>query len=146
MPAPGTWTYGPLPSVYTPQGAVLEMLPDNRRMRLLNKVTWTDAQGVSHSADPGLVTDGQSIPRRLWDEVDSPFTGPGREPALIHDQDYQAAEELDEAGLHDQANSLRRAANWTFARGIASRGGRLKAAVEGVGVWIGRMWQRLARD
>lgn len=136
------WSYGPVAGLTT-QGAVVEFLPDNRRVRLLNVVKFRDRAGFVHQARPGLVSDGQSIPRRAWEEVDSPWTGPGREPALIHDQEWADADEMELEGFEGAADALRRAANLTFEQGIASKGGgRTKRMVALIGVWLGRLWEK----
>ena len=65
-----------------------EWLADGRLMRVLDRVTYTDAAGRVWPVPVGFVTDGASIPQALWSAVGSPFTGEYRIAAVLHDAAY----------------------------------------------------------
>jgi len=46
---------------------------DGRHAILLENISFVDKKGRKHTAKAGLVTDGGSIPRRLWDEIGGPY-------------------------------------------------------------------------
>jgi hypothetical protein len=58
---------------------------DERRMKLLEDVTYIDPKGKKWVAPKGYETDGASIPRVFWTFVGGPFEGAYREAAVIHD-------------------------------------------------------------
>jgi hypothetical protein len=57
----------------------------DRRMMVLEPVTFVRAGGEVITVEPGFIFDGASIPRPLWALVGSPFTGDYRDGAVIHD-------------------------------------------------------------
>jgi hypothetical protein len=59
--------------------------PGDRRMQLLREFTYTDPDGRTWTAPNEMKTDGASIPPALWSFVGSPFTGPYRRAAIVHD-------------------------------------------------------------
>jgi hypothetical protein len=59
--------------------------PGDRRMQLLRAFTYTDPDGRPWTAPNEMKTDGASIPPALWSFVGSPFTGPYRRAAIVHD-------------------------------------------------------------
>lgn len=58
---------------------------DPRRMRLTVEFRYVDSAGKIWTAPAGLITDGASIPRLLWGVAGSPFDGPYRRAAVLHD-------------------------------------------------------------
>lgn len=59
--------------------------PGDRRMQLLQDVSYRDPSGKAWTAPKGYATDGASIPRALWSILGGPFDGPYRQAAVIHD-------------------------------------------------------------
>lgn len=57
----------------------------DRGMRLAEPFWYTDPQGRRWDAPAGSATDGATIPRTLWSSVGSPYTGPYRRAAIVHD-------------------------------------------------------------
>ena len=62
-----------------------EWLPGTRNMRLVEPFTFVDSMGFRWTAPVGYETNGASIPRILWSIAGSPFDGPYRRAAVIHD-------------------------------------------------------------
>lgn len=71
----------------TIQGLPLKvaMLPDGRRMKLIQEVTYTDPSGRMWTVPAGYIYDGATIPRSLWSVAGGPFEGKYRDAALFHD-------------------------------------------------------------
>lgn len=67
----------------------IEEAGEDKRMRLLQTVFYTDPSGVQWTARKGLEFDGASIPRALWSLTGDPFTGDYRKAAVFHDQGYK---------------------------------------------------------
>ncbi len=63
-------------------------------MRLLEDFVYIDPSENEWRARKGFVTDGASIPRPLWEEVGSPYTGRYLKAAVIHDQYLEDGENL----------------------------------------------------
>ena len=63
-------------------------LNDGRRMQVVEPVEFRDEAGRVWRVPLGFVTDGASIPRELWSIIGSPFTGPYRIAAVLHDAAY----------------------------------------------------------
>jgi hypothetical protein len=61
---------------------------DHDRLTVLLEITYTDPRGRIWTVPEMFVTDGASIPRVLWPLIGSPFTGPYRVPAVLHDAAY----------------------------------------------------------
>ncbi|MGZ8320691.1 MAG: DUF1353 domain-containing protein [Telluria sp.] len=57
----------------------------DRGMRLVEPFWFVDPQGRRWDAPAGSATDGATIPRTLWAYVGSPYTGPYRRAAIVHD-------------------------------------------------------------
>lgn len=64
---------------------LVEGTEPNRDMELAEDFTYTDPNGRVWPAPKGAVINGASIPRPLWNSVGSPFTGPYRRAAVVHD-------------------------------------------------------------
>lgn len=63
-----------------------EWLDDGRNMRIMNSISFQDADsGLFWSAPAGSVTDGASIPRFCWTLIGGPFEGKYRRAAVLHD-------------------------------------------------------------
>ncbi len=65
-----------------------EWLPDQgteRDMRVLEPFWYLDPAGRRWDVPIGTVINGASIPRTLWSSVGSPYTGPYRRAAVVHD-------------------------------------------------------------
>ena len=56
-----------------------------RKAKLQEALTYTDADGMHHTAPKGLIFDGGSIPRFFWQPIGSPYTGRARMAYPIHD-------------------------------------------------------------
>jgi len=56
-----------------------------RQMKLLAAFTYTDKDGMRHTAPRDMVFDGGSIPRFFWRVIGSPYTGRARRAYPIHD-------------------------------------------------------------
>jgi hypothetical protein len=62
----------------------VEWLTD-RKMRLLERLEYTDPDNLVWVAPKGSVIDGASIPKQLWTIIGSPFVGKYRDASVIHD-------------------------------------------------------------
>jgi hypothetical protein len=63
-----------------------EWLPDGRRMRLLERITFSDAiQNRDWVAPQDWIVDGASIPRLFWSVIGGPLEGPYRNASVFHD-------------------------------------------------------------
>jgi len=140
---------------FTPTQPDTRWLDDDRRMVLLGKFQYTSLGGVTYTAPKGMITDGKSVPRIFWGLhiAGSPFTGPARRPAIIHDRLCQEANEEDvprtRNGLKKYADILfkemiRQAMKEYFARYKGKRWPRLKRFVKSgamkLGVRVGHIW------
>ena len=68
------------------QGTVVaEWLPDGRRMRLTEPLTYFDERGLAWEAPKGAIVDGASIPQFAWSYIGGPFEGKYRLASVIHD-------------------------------------------------------------
>jgi len=92
--------------------------PD-RRMVLLEPMSYTDPAGRVWPAPKGSVVDGASIPRALWTLVGSPYTGDYRRASIVHDV------ATDPAG----PNVDRRAADRMFFHACLTGGCPLREAI-----------------
>lgn len=63
----------------------VEWLNDGRRMRLLERVVFTDKNKRRWIALQRSIIDGASIPRFFWRVIGSPFVGKYRRSSVIHD-------------------------------------------------------------
>lgn len=61
---------------------------EDRQMRLLADVSFTDSLGHTWTAPAGTIVDGASIPRFLWRVID-PFIGDYRRASVVHDKACQ---------------------------------------------------------
>jgi len=59
---------------------------DNDLMILMEDFSYQRKDGKIYTARQGMIFDGATIPRWVWTLVGSPYTGPQRKPAIIHDQ------------------------------------------------------------
>ena len=67
-------------------GAFVELLPDGRKVRLWDILSFEDSDGRVHSALPGFVSDVSSHPQFTWSWLGGPLSGKYRRSAIIHDQ------------------------------------------------------------
>jgi hypothetical protein len=65
--------------------AIVEFLPDGRRMRLTKDFSYIDPAGGRWTAPAGSVVDGASIPKFAWSLIGGPFEGRYRDASVIHD-------------------------------------------------------------
>ena len=64
---------------------VTDWLDQPRKMKLINKVSFIDNDGVRWEAPENSIVDGASIPRLFWRFIGSPFVGKYRRASVIHD-------------------------------------------------------------
>lgn len=57
----------------------------DRDMRVIEPFWYLDPDGRRWDVPAGTIINGASIPRTLWSSVGSPYTGPYRRAALVHD-------------------------------------------------------------
>lgn len=65
--------------------AVVELLDEGRRVKLVNDFGYIDQYGSRWDVPAGAIVDGASIPRVLWSIIGGPFEGPYRIASVIHD-------------------------------------------------------------
>ena len=58
---------------------------NDRDMRVLEPFWFLDPAGRRWDVPAGTLINGASIPRTLWSSVGSPYTGPYRRAAVVHD-------------------------------------------------------------
>ncbi len=105
---------------------------DDRRMRLLDDFSFTDAAGRVWGAPIGSIIDGASIPRALWTLVGSPYVGDYRRASIVHDV------ACDIAGTDVPA---RRAADRMFYEACRAGGCTVRqATILYLGVRVGASW------
>lgn len=78
----------------------VELLADNRNVRLTEDFTFRDRSGTFWTAPSGTVTDGASIPGALQPFVGTPFVGEHRDAAIIHDH-YCQVRTVDSEKVHE---------------------------------------------
>lgn len=113
------------------------------RFRLLQDLHYYDPSGVVYSARRGLVSDGASIPRLpvIALLLGHPWQRTHALAAIVHDQMAQDARRI---GGHT-GYRLREFADALYPQMILACGGsRLRAAVEGAGVALGRWGEWVA--
>ena len=93
---------------------------DDRKMRILRDLSFTDPSSQIWHAPAGSIVDGASIPRALWTVVGSPFTGDYRRASVVHDV------ACDDAG-GDKAK--RRAADRMFFHACRAGGCSVRQAI-----------------
>ena len=64
---------------------VTEWRPDGRTMSLTRPIAYIDSNCEKWIAPVGAITDGATIPERLWSIVGGPYEGTYRNAAIIHD-------------------------------------------------------------
>jgi hypothetical protein len=64
---------------------ILEVLPDGRRMRLVEPFGFMDADGLHWPVPLQTIVDGASIPKPLWSLIGGPFEGKYRDASVVHD-------------------------------------------------------------
>jgi Protein of unknown function (DUF1353) len=64
---------------------ILQMLPDGRRMKLVEPFGFMEADGLHWSVPPHATVDGASIPQPLWSLIGGPFEGKYRDASVVHD-------------------------------------------------------------
>jgi hypothetical protein len=107
--------------------------PD-RKMKLTESFTFTDAKGRVWDAPEGRSVDGASIPRALWALVGSPYTGNYRRASIVHDIVCDA---------HPQDGPERKAGDEMFHNACRAGGcGPIEATLLYLGVRIGSSWAR----
>ena len=123
---PNLGTFGP-----DPQTEWLSEPPD-RLMRLLRDFWYDDPDGRRWLAPAGGITDGASIPAPLWSSIGSPFTGPYRRAAIVHDAavDAPGVPRLDADHMFYQA---------CLAGGCAPSQAELLYAGVRIGAWLPRV-------
>lgn len=57
----------------------------DRNMMLLEPISFFDPQGIEWYGHAGAIVNGASIPRLLWSTTGSPYIGPYRKAAVLHD-------------------------------------------------------------
>ena len=129
------------PGTFTPNQPMLKWHDDDRQMVLAEDFCYTTLGGVTHTAPRGMITDGKTVPRLLWwtKIAGSPFTGPSRRPAIIHDKLCQQANMLN---AHDR-ESLRRYADTLFREMIARAITEYYTNNDESLTWIRRAWRRI---
>jgi hypothetical protein len=65
--------------------AVVELLEDGRRVRLVNPFAYIDPGSKRWDVPDGAIVDGASIPRTLWTLIGGPFEGKYRNASIVHD-------------------------------------------------------------
>lgn len=104
----------------------------DRRMELVELITFKDAAGRVWDAPAGHRVDGASIPRALWTLVGSPYTGDYRRASILHDV---------ACDRHPQDGPERRAGDEMFYAACRAGGcGRLEAKLLFLGVRLGSSW------
>lgn len=104
----------------------------DRRMELLDSITFTGAAGRVWDAPKGHRVDGASIPRALWTLVGSPYTGDYRRASILHDV---------ACDRHPHDGPERQAGDEMFYAACRAGGcGRLEAKLLFLGVRLGSSW------
>lgn len=104
----------------------------DRRMELIEAITFTDAAGRVWDAPAGHRVDGASIPRALWTVVGSPYTGDYRRASILHDV---------ACDRNPKDGPERRAGDEMFYAACRAGGcGRLEAKLLFLGVRMGSSW------
>ena len=104
----------------------------DRRMELVEPITFEDAAGRVWDAPAGHRVDGASIPRALWTLVGSPYTGDYRRASILHDV---------ACDRHPRDGPERRAGDEMFYAACRAGGcGRLEAKLLFLGVRVGSSW------
>lgn len=115
-----------------PQAVWLSEPQADRRMELLEAFTFTDAAGKVWDAPKGHRVDGASIPRALWTQVGSPFTGDYRRASILHDVNCDR---------HPHDGPERKAGDEMFYAACRAGGcGRVEAKLLLLGVRLGSSW------
>jgi hypothetical protein len=65
--------------------AVVALLDDGRRVRVVNHFGYVDRHGLRWDVPAGAIVDGASIPRPLWSVIGGPFEGKYRAASIVHD-------------------------------------------------------------
>lgn len=73
---------------------ILQVLPDGRRMRLVEPFGFMEADGLHWPVPPQTTVDGASIPQPMWSVIGGPFEGKYRDASVVHDYycDVRSAE------------------------------------------------------
>ena len=107
----------------------LVMLPEPRNMLLLEDFKYTrpfEGGFYEFTGREGLIFDGKSIPKFLWDSrYMSPYTGLGRYAAVIHDQMHLDARAISKDGSNaglEAAMKLRALADELFGEMLIHSG------------------------
>ncbi|MEW8403624.1 MAG: DUF1353 domain-containing protein [Candidatus Thiodiazotropha taylori] len=58
---------------------------DDRKMKLLEELSYTDPKGKVWKVPKGAIIDGASIPKAFWSFVGPPFVGAYRRASVVHD-------------------------------------------------------------
>ncbi|TPI54208.1 DUF1353 domain-containing protein [Mesorhizobium sp. B3-1-3] len=83
---------------YTGQ-LILQPLADGRRMRVVKKFGFEEADGLHWRVPPRTIVDGASIPKPLWSLLGGPFEGKYRDASVVHDY-YCDARSADWRSVH----------------------------------------------
>ena len=103
-----------------------EDLPGDSR-RLLARLVYHAAGGVSYVVPEGFVSDGASIPRLLWTLLGHPWAEPHGRAAVLHDWLYATGlvtrARADALFLESlQALEVGRVKRWTLCAGVRAGG------------------------
>ena len=115
-----------------PQAIWLTEPQADRRMELLEAFSFTDAAGKVWDAPKGYRVDGASIPRALWTQIGSPYTGDYRRASIVHDVNCDR---------HPHDGPERKAGDEMFYAACRAGGcGRVEAKLLYLGVRMGSNW------
>ena len=107
------------------------------------KLTYTDKLGRKHRATVGLLTDGGSIPDRLYGVISPPYASRFLPAYLIHDELCQRARDIPDKAMR---KSLRLDADRLFLEMLTYLGaGAIKRRLMYRGVRIGSFWDEVTR-
>ena len=88
---------------------IIKLLLDGRNVQIMTCETYTDPDGRVWGIFAGDLSDGATIPQKLWSVIGGPFEGPYRAGALFHDRQcnyYKTIEERREGDRMIRVASL----------------------------------------
>ena len=110
---------------------------------VMAKLTYTDKRGRKHRTTVGMLTDGGSIPDRLYGVISPPYASKYLPAYLTHDEICQRARDIEEPYLRKQ---LRLDADRLFLEMLTYLGaGAIKRRLMYRGVRIGSFWDEVTR-
>jgi hypothetical protein len=105
---------------------------------LEENLTYIDTRGRRHTAVAGTLTNGGSLPKRLWGVLSPPFASKFLQAYIIHDSICGKAEDIPDRKMRKE---LRKSADKLFLEMIKYCGaGRIKQFLFYRGVRIGSLW------